>query len=143
MTSASSGAPATAPHVLVIAFDCDAEQAHPAEPHGKDCDQEYSVECPGVQDACREYLACQKEEEACQGDGGGFLDDDGMAHGVEHAYIAGQWMLPTDRCYIAGHDDMPNTASDLDLTPGRYPVEHDVGDGTELYLYALKEATNV
>lgn len=141
MTSASSGAPATAPHVLVIAFDCDGEEAHPGEPHDKDCDQEYSVECPGVEDSCREYLACQAE--SCQGNGDGLGEDDGVAHGVEHRYIAGQWMLPTDRCYIAGHDQLPDAASDLSLAPGRHPVEHDVGDGTELYLYVLKEPSNV
>lgn len=91
----------------------------------------YSIECPGVTNACRAWVDCPKFGKECDDD---LLDEDNVAHGVEHQWIDGDWMIPTEECLVAVHDHLDDALDTYSPVPGRYPVDHDFGDGSELYL---------
>jgi hypothetical protein len=101
---------------------------------GEGWDVDYSIECPGVTDACRMWVGCDIPD--CPGNTG---DDDtlydvsNIAHGKPHKYIDDSWMVPTDTCYLIAADELPDAAEFLatkdGLVPGRYAVGHDFDDG--------------
>lgn len=117
----------TGQHILVVTAD--------AEDPDPDL-YEYDVECPGVADDCRRYedcLATADEVAALQSaaDNG----SEAVAHGRKHLHIDGMWMAATDLCYVATHDGMPDAVAGR-FEPGRHPITWDVGDGTELIVFA-------
>jgi hypothetical protein len=104
------------PHILVVTGTID-----PTE--GLD-ERDFTLECPGVTDACRGWIGCD-----CTNTRGRDLswEEPLVAHGVTHQYLDGEWMRPTDGCYFAGHDGLPDAVVDLPvdgvlLTAGRYEV---------------------
>lgn len=111
------------PHVLVV-----------TEVDGK---RWYAVECPGVTNDCRAWVSCDQFGRQCDDD---TLDEDQSAHGVEHHWIDGDWMVPTDDCLARTHFYLAEVASDLNLPPGRHPVRYDFGDGSEFNLSVLDAA---
>lgn len=116
------------PHILVVTVD-------PEDLDVIDC----TVECPGVTDECREYRDCVADD--AERAALVRADDDGLptvAHGQRHLMIDGMWMAETDFCYVQGHDGLPDEVVDR-FPPGRHPIEHDVGDGTELFVFALDD----
>ena len=92
------------------------------------------IECPGVADDCRMWLDCPTCEPSTVEARDAFSDGEDIIHGVEHQLIDGRLMTATDRCFIATHDHLSEAGDDLPGEPGRYPVEADFGDGTELNL---------
>ncbi len=113
-------------HILVVASD-------PSDPENLS----YEIECPGVTDACREYqdcLASEAEQAVLER-----AVDDGkplVAHGKRHLKIDGTWMAETGHCYVQGHEGLPD-AVDGRFPVGQHPIGWDVGDGTEIEVYAL------
>lgn len=108
----------TAPHVLVIT--------------GEEDHRDYDIECPGVTDDCRAYGGCNCPESRDQH--GDALWDNAEAHGVEHKHIDGEWMRPTDQCYVSTSDNLPDVCEELakreQLGPGRHPIDFDYqGEG--------------
>lgn len=131
-------------HVLVATIDkCpDCPTDGLCDDCGDDPQLDYAIECPGVTPACALWLECstcyvprvglaaERREE---------LEQTGEAHGVEHQWIDGRWMTPTTDCYLAGHDALGEEGGYIAQgKPGRWPVEHEVGDGTELYLHTIE-----
>lgn len=99
-------------------------------------DQTYSIECPGISGTCRMWVECSICYPQKWPDGFDFeawddrmWDGDGMAHDVEHEHIDGSWMVPTDRCFVRYAEGMEESAVDLGVGPGRYPVEHQFDEG--------------
>ncbi|MFG3710824.1 hypothetical protein [Micromonospora sp. NPDC047730] len=111
------------PHVLVVS-EVDGKRWH-------------VIECPGVTDACRAWVDCPQRDEEHNDDA---LEDDPVAHGVEHRWIDGDWMVRTDDCLVRTHMYAGEIAAELNLPPGRHPVGHDFGDGTEYELSVLDPA---
>lgn len=122
-------------HFLIVTPD-------PQDPQERDF-YTYEVECPGVTDACRLWKSCDGAdpdhaalEMLAEGS-----DSDPIAHGVRHREIAGWtgWWAATDDCYVQTHDRLGDAAENY-FGPGRHPIRWEVGDGTELEIYALMEA---
>lgn len=132
------------PHVLVVTVDrC---SACPPDGLCADCQEEpelqYTVECPGPSgncDAWDECPTCYVPGQGLSADRREELEQESHAHGVEHLWVDGRYMvrLSPPQCYVAGHDALPDAAQYVATAPGRYPVEHDVGDGTELELHLV------
>jgi len=79
----------------------------------------------------------------CDANNRNFGYDGGNAHGVEHGLIDDNWMTPPDLCFVQSGWDLPNAAGFVsDGKPGRYLVDHDFGDGTELILSLVKESAD-
>lgn len=119
----------TEQHVLVVTAD-------PDDPENLT----YEIECPGVSDTCRQYLDCvagDAEQVALEQ----AADDDRprMSHGKRHLKIDGTWMAETDFCYVQGHDRLPDSVVGR-FPVGRHPIGWDVGDGTEIEVYAITES---
>lgn len=108
------------PHVLVVTASDDPDWP------------KYSIECPGVTNDCRSWepcgAACPRPMTDEQNDR---LYEDGESHGVEHQRIQGEWMVPTERCFVAHFEDLWEPARDLGLPPGRWPVTFTVEDEGE------------
>ena len=132
------------PHVLVATLERCPVCASTTAPCA-DCveagQMDYTVECPGPSGDCDAWDECP----SCYVPGQGLDPErreqlengDPEVHGVEHQWIDGRWMVRLDpaQCYVAGHDALPDAAEYVAAgVEGRYPVEHDVGDGTELEL---------
>lgn len=117
-----------APHVLVVTVD-------PDDPELLD----YEVECPGVTDECREWRACTVINCTLIGEYK-FTVTGRLAHGERHKYINGTWMTSTSNCYVACHDGLPDAVAGR-FPVGRHAIGHDVGDGTEIEVYAIEPAT--
>lgn len=132
------------PHVLVLTGPCeDCEATDHAAPCVNDQHSyDYAVECPGVTDACRMYRECT----ACSVRAAAGLppeadEETGMGHGVPHRRIGGLWMTPTDDCYVQTIDGLADAVADLNLSLGRYLIDHDFpGDPNSLLLFALTDA---
>lgn len=134
-------------HILVVTID----RCRNCVPDGALCadctedpDLRYDIECPGVTNSCRawdECRTCYVPRVGISSDVKDQLEQHGEAHGQPHQYIDGRWMTPTSHCYVAGHDALSEEGSYIaNGQPGRWPVAHEVGDGTELYLHVLKPA---
>ncbi len=90
----------------------------------------YIVDCTGPDEACRAWLPCPCEnnpgyerelfQELLE------LEWDGWYHGVQHRWIEGEWMRPTDWCFVHNNPYMPDAAGELRdtlaLPAGSYPV---------------------
>lgn len=117
----------TEPHVLVVGE--------------RDGYRVFSLECPGPVDGCRSYRECDCPESTIseQWEDLTWFEwaDEEVAHGVEHREIHGEWMVPTDNCFLQVSGYVPDVASDLrdeqgePLKPGRYPVTHNYLDHDE------------
>lgn len=110
-------------HVLIVRPD-------PADPHPDF--YEYEVDCPGVTDQCRRWEECAVADCPISAE---WDDGDSEAHGQPHKLIAGMWMTPTEHCYVAVHDGLPDAVAG-DFAPGRHDIDWEVGDGTELSVFA-------
>lgn len=117
----------TAEHVLVITPDSDGPDDN--EPY-----YSYAVECPGVTDDCRAWKGCEVCPREMTDEQDDDLWDDGEAHGEEHRKIQGEWMVPTASCFVAGFDELYESARYLDLPAGRWPVAFTVEDDGELLI---------
>lgn len=117
------------PHILHVTGYVD-------ENEGLD-EREFVIECPGVEvGRCAAYTPCEVEDCPSSAD---LRWPDGVAHGVEHSSVDGEWMVPTGECYYLtfGGDSLPDAACDIRsdgigrcLTAGRYTVVPDYrGDG--------------
>ena len=110
-------------HVLTIKIDV---------PHGAYADMDVSIECPGVTDACAEWVECPDGD--CPGYGGrdDEFEDGNRAHGEEHRNIDGAWMIRSGFCFAEnhGHDAAGQMAERLSLGIGRYEVIPEFDDGT-------------
>jgi hypothetical protein len=70
-----------------------------------------AVECPGVDDDCREWRECRRP--GCD------PDDDGFDHGVEHQHVAGGWSVPEPHCFLRCYGNGLEESAE-ELAPGRY-----------------------
>lgn len=111
-----------APHTLTITgtgFGRD-----PAEP-------EFTITCPGVTDACAEWVECPNGD--CPG--WGARDDEfevgNLAHGEEHSNLDGTWMIRSGGCYAEthGHAEAAEFAERNHLSAGQYHVRPQFDDG--------------
>lgn len=122
-------------HVLVVTKTSDI---------GEGLDEiEYTLECPGVSDACRAWVVCGcPESEFSEELDGSPLDDDPAAHGVEHVYGEGEWNRPTDDCFYTGADYLPEAVQEMfrvarrEPASGRYAVtfKYDAEGAFDMYL---------
>lgn len=113
---------------------------------GEGWDVDYSIECPGVSNACRMWTECDVPE--CPGRTGQddtLYDVSDIAHGQPHKYIDDSWMVPTDTCYLIIADELPDAAGYLaskqNLGAGRYQVGHDFDEGTIADLHLIEEVS--
>lgn len=138
MTETST--PPTGTHVLVVT---DGGCGGPGDPCT--CEPrclDYAIECPGVTEACRMWQTCVVP--GCQANDRNFGWEGGTVHGVDHGLVDDQWMTPTGLCFVQNGFDLPGAGEDVSGgNLGRYLVDHDFGDGTELLLYAIKENAHV
>lgn len=113
------------PHVLIAEIDPDNHER-----------LSYSIDCPGVTDSCRTYWECREDHPEAAGE----WDEEEEIHGVPHRRIPGLgWSIPSGQCYVANHDALPEEGEEIARgRVGRWPVDHEVGDGTELYLHEIK-----
>ncbi|WP_431881670.1 hypothetical protein [Micromonospora chalcea] len=106
---------------------------------GESHELDYAIECPGVTKHCRMWWTCHW----CKSLDYDLLNPDAeaepVAHGMVHRYIDDNWMVPTEQCFLRDNDYLGVAAGDLELRPGRYLVDHDCGDGTELILLLVRE----
>lgn len=113
-----------AKHILTVLRDADEE-------FGPDAD----ISCPGVTEACAEWVECTSAE--CKA----FADertsaDDFTAHGQEHRYFdeqpSGYWAVRTGFCYAENHGyaEASEFAEQEKLDAGRYAVTVEVDDST-------------
>jgi|SRR5687767_9337383 hypothetical protein len=116
----------SAPHMLVVTAD-------PDDPEILD----HEVECPAVTDECREWRWCTVAE--CTVPAEYNFGADAIGHGERHKYIKDRWMVPTDNCYVVCHDGLPDAVADR-FPVGRHAIGWDVGDGTEIEIYAIEPA---
>lgn len=104
----------------------------------------WSLSCPGVEEGgCRTWWECTLCPKACDYDS---LDDgDPVAHGQEHQWFNGAWMVPGGTCWLregGGFDEAVRTEADWyreglpNLEPGRYTFDW---SGEENYI----EITNL
>lgn len=108
-------------HVIVVLRDPDGEFAPDVE-----------IECPGVTDACAEWIECKVAD--CPANTGGddtFYDVSDVAHGEQHRYIDDTWMIRTGFCYAEnhGHDAAGQFVERHQLGAGRYEVVPEFDDG--------------
>jgi|SRR6188508_1185020 len=125
-------------HVLKLRIN-DVED-NPIHPDGTLTVQVY---CPGVTDWCRTYEVCESLDcdqdrlEQIEFDDG---DDEPELHGVAHRCITGEYMVPTEGCFVQTSHNLWERAEefmiDNNLGPGDYLVEHEFSDG-ELYEFTL------
>lgn len=121
------GEAVTAPHILVVTADPDPEFEH-----------DYAVECPGVTPECQRWEPCDRYDCPVPSDTDEAYDRP-VAHDEVHRYIGDRWMTPTGSCYLVWHDGLPDAVAGR-FKPGRHPICWDVGDGTELWIFALDPA---
>lgn len=107
------------------------------EDYYADPDRNYSIECPGITaGGCEGWEECstcmdaelsdEEEEER---------EETGIAHGVEHQTMWFGWGVATGTCSLhAFSDAWMDSASDLNLPPGRYPVDFDWNETCDLSL---------
>ncbi|MEU1761202.1 hypothetical protein [Micromonospora sp. NPDC005652] len=103
---------------------------------GESHELDYAIECPGVTGRCRMWRDCHWCHARTDGEFDSWESTNVVAHGMTHRYIGDRWMVPTEECFVRDNDDLGAVAGDLGLKPGRYAVDHDSGDGTELILFA-------
>lgn len=111
-----------------------------ADPDEVDVYLDYSIECPGLTDACRTWEPCKLPESEHDSNRSA-----GVHHGVNHLWHEGR-MVGMDRCYLqCDADDLPDVAGELtakeDLKPGRYQVEHTFDDGSLDMLVLVGDAS--
>lgn len=110
-------------HTLIITAYADSTMDEPTE-------LDFTVECPGVTDACRMWVEC---DVAGCGSTNAERDHNIVLHGTRHQLISSTWSIPTDTCYLIAADEMPDTADFLatqqELGAGRYLVGHDFNEG--------------
>jgi hypothetical protein len=112
----------TQPHILIVTGT------------PTDDDLSYTVECPGVTDACRAWRECTTCPRPLPADAEDALWDDREAHGVEHQHLDATWMVPTGECFLATAEDMWDAGRALGLPAGRWPVDFTVEDDIWLHL---------
>lgn len=111
---------------------------HDAESHEYDCHDDCKVQiiCTGVTDACRTWWECPVCQDARAALDGDDLDDfdealheAGEVHGIDHQWIDGMWMTPSEDCL--GSNMLDNDAHDLvdELATGDHPVDLTCDDG--------------
>jgi len=119
-------------HTLVITMHSDCIDMEPT-------DVDYDIECPGVSDACRMWVECDIPN--CENDSGHNAGE--LIHGKRHQYVGDSWSVPTDTCYLAVADEMPDAADYLatkhQLGVGRYVVGHDFDEGRIADFQLLRE----
>lgn len=60
--------------------------------------------------------------------------------GHEHRLCGFGLAVPSGECFVACNDNLADAASDLNITePGRYELDYDVQDETDLYLMLAAE----
>jgi hypothetical protein len=110
---------------------------------GNDADgweADYTIECPGVTNACRSWQPCPRPE----------ADHDsnraaGIHHGEQHVWNEGR-QAALDRCHLANDSDtladaFEELAVKHKLSPGRYQVWHHFDDGQIDTLTLASEVT--
>jgi hypothetical protein len=124
----------TTVHHLVVTVDPE----DPDNPDAYNCE----VECPGVTSECEGWLECAVK--TCAHDALNDAEEQGdgepVQHDETHRNIAGFWMTRTGRCYLVGHDGIAGGIADK-FEPGRHSISWDVGDGTEIEIFAMAEVT--
>jgi hypothetical protein len=103
-------------HVLAITAKPDpGDGVHPS----------FTIECPGVTDACRCWWECT----TCKAADIRHLEDigDDVAHGVRHEHVGDNgWSTPSDDCLLQISEYTPDVVHDLvyglNLEVGRYPI---------------------
>jgi hypothetical protein len=127
------------PHTLTATWrPCPQCTATPCAECTDSPDVAYTLTCTGVTDECRAWTQCER----CTSEDIAVLDDeeddaDGIAHGVQHADINGDWCRPMTICWLADVlDDLPYYAEQVTLQPGTFTVApvFDAGDLEELAL---------
>jgi hypothetical protein len=117
------------PHILIVTA------VHPDENDPERTELEYTVECPGVTDACRRYEDCRAslaEQDLL------YRSEDRIAHGQRHISIDSCWMAETPFCNVMTNDWLQDSA-DGRFPLGRHPITWDVGDGTEMFVLPLTD----
>lgn len=90
----------------------------------------YIVTCSGPDDACRAWMGCPcQNNPAYERELFTELMEwewDGWYHGVQHQWIQGEWMRPTDWCFVRHNPYLVDAAGELRdtlmLELGTYPV---------------------
>ena len=122
-------------HALIIKHD-----RHPLDHEPPDI--EFSIECPGVTDACHMWVECDRPR--CREDNPNL--GEGVVHGKRHLLFpgSGTWSVPTDTCYLVIADEMPDAADYLatkqKLGAGRYLIGHDFDEGCIADFQLVEEA---
>jgi hypothetical protein len=119
-------------HYLIVTAD-------PEDPQERDF-YDYEVECPGVTDECRRWEQCVASTCTVAREYQ-FDAREALGHGEHHRYINGMWMTPTEHCYVQGHDGLPDAVAGY-FELGRHPIGWDVGDGTEIEVYPIRESVS-
>lgn len=107
-------------HLIVLARDPDPEFA-----------PDVDIECPGVTDACAEWIECMIS--TCPGKTDSSLFGEGdVGHGVQHRNIQGAWMVRSGFCFAENHGH--GVASEFverhELGAGRHEVIPEFEDDT-------------
>jgi hypothetical protein len=112
-----------------------------ANPNEVDNWRDFSIECPGVTDACRMWVECDIPN--C-GSEDAERDNNVVKHGKRHQLIVSTWSVPTDTCYLMIADELSDVAASMadseKLPPGRYEVDHDFDEGMVSWLTPVKVA---
>lgn len=127
---------ATRPHVLIITVT--------------DGEREYAIDCPGLTPDCQMWSECETcwpPNASPPRDTAEFdeqmWDTDGMAHGVQHKRFSWGWCVPGDRCFARDNNHLPSAADYLadryNLPPGRYEVDFEAEDETDLLLTLVED----
>lgn len=103
-------------------------------------DLEFRVECSGADETCYAWWPC----DAC----GSLTDEQAETlerterlHGEDHRQFDGVWMTLTGDCYVASHDLVSEAAWETGIDEaGRYAVDWDAPDGTDLLLAPIEES---
>jgi hypothetical protein len=128
------------PHVLTVTGRYDLDEGIDG--------REFFLTCPGIEAGnCAGYTPCEVADCPSKTD---LRWWEKSAHGVDHANVDGEWMVPTGQCYYLtlGADGLPDAANDLrapgvphGLDAGEYEVFPEyVGDG-DYYLILVPTGT--
>lgn len=128
------------PHVLHVDVDRCGD-CPPEGPLCADCTEEpeltYTIECPGVTDACRTYWECRRDHSE---DDIVRMENEEEVHGALHTYVSGLgWATPSDRCYVQEADAVSEEGSYIAKgKPGRWLVGYEFGDPGDLFLHVIE-----
>lgn len=88
----------------------------------------FTIECPGLTSSCMGWEECGHVEcnELMTDEKYDEMEDTGMNHGVYHQHMWFGWSVAVGGCSLVSFADAwQDSAHDLDLPPGRYPVDFD------------------